>query len=201
MNTGLTLRTAHISGGIAAIRAGAQNIAFALPIDNVLKTVAEIISARRRTGQVHGLAVRDMVDASASPVKRWAVVDRVDAGGAGDAAGIKAGDILEKVGDVSVLCAMDVERAFLELPAGGKLEKDASGKPTGGNAAPCIARRSISATMCSASCTQPWVISQRGLSGSHVRINRITSASAAPMPPPPRSKKPAARRSAWRWMW
>jgi serine protease Do len=122
-NSGGPLLNIHgeLVGVNVAIRAGAQNIAFALPIDNVLKTISEIISARRRTGQVHGLAVRDMVDASSNPIKRWAVVERVDAGGAGEAAGIKTGDVLEKVGDVSVLCAMDVERAFLDLPAGGKL--------------------------------------------------------------------------------
>src|SRR5688572_13254834 len=93
-NSGGPLLNIHgeLVGVNVAIRAGAQNIAFALPIDNVLKTTAEIIGARRRTGQVHGLAVRDMVDSTSSPIKRWAVVDRVDAGGAGEAAGLKAGD-------------------------------------------------------------------------------------------------------------
>lgn len=122
-NSGGPLLNIHgeLVGVNVAIRAGAQNIAFALPIDNVLKTTAEIISARRRTGQVHGLGVRDMVDSSANPTKRWAVVERVDAGGAGEAAGLKPGDVIEKVGDVAVVCALDVERAFLELPAGGKV--------------------------------------------------------------------------------
>ena len=36
-------------------------------------------------------------------------------------------------------------------------------------------------TIASASAARPWVMSQRGLSGIHIRISRITSPSAAPM--------------------
>jgi serine protease Do len=112
----------ELIGVNVAIRAGAQNIAFALPIDNVLKTTAEMISTRKRTGQVHGLVLRDAVDTSENPVKRWAAVDRVEAGSPADVAGFKAGDVVERVGDVPVKCSLDVERAFLEQTAGGKME-------------------------------------------------------------------------------
>ena len=53
------------------------------------------------------------------------------------------------------------------------------GDPTGGN---IPWRRSMSATIRSASAARPWVISQRGLSGNQKRMMKITSASAAPMP-------------------
>jgi serine protease Do len=112
----------ELIGVNVAIRAGAQNIAFALPIDNVLKVTADMISARRRTGLTHGLALRDATDTSNNPVNRWAVVDRVEPGSPAEAAGLKAGDVIDRVGDVPVKCAMDVERAFLEQPAGGKIE-------------------------------------------------------------------------------
>jgi len=112
----------ELIGVNVAIRAGAQNIAFALPIDNVLKVTAEMLSTRRRTGVTHGLVLRDAVDSSTNPVKRWAVIDRVESGSPAEAAGFKAADVVEKVGDVPVKCAMDVERAFLEQLPGGKME-------------------------------------------------------------------------------
>jgi serine protease Do len=123
-NSGGPLLNVHgeLIGVNVAIRAGAQNIAFALPIDNVLKVTADMLSARKRIGMSHGMVVRDAVDASENPIKRWAVVDRVEGGSPADQAGFKAGDVVEKAGDVPVKCALDVERAFLEQPAGGKME-------------------------------------------------------------------------------
>jgi serine protease Do len=123
-NSGGPLLNVHgeLIGVNVAIRAGAQNIAFALPIDNVLRTTADMLSGRRRTGQTHGLVVRDAVDTTDSPVKRWAVVDRVEAGSPAEQAGFQAGDVVEKVGDVPVKCALDVERAYLEQAPGTKME-------------------------------------------------------------------------------
>jgi serine protease Do len=112
----------ELIGVNVAIRAGAQNIAFALPIDNVLKVTAEMLSTRKRTGLSHGFVVRDMVDSSDNPIRRWAVVDQVEPGSTGEQAGFKAGDVIEKVGDVPVKCALDVERAYLDQAAGTKLE-------------------------------------------------------------------------------
>ena len=112
----------ELIGVNVAIRAGAQNIAFALPIDNVLKVAADMLGSRKRNGLSHGLVVRDAVDASESPIKRWAVVDRVEPGSPAEAAGFKAGDVVEKVGDVPVRCALDVERAYLDRPAGTRLD-------------------------------------------------------------------------------
>jgi serine protease Do len=112
----------ELIGVNVAIRAGAQNIAFALPIDNVLKVAADMLSSRKRNGLTHGLVVRDAVDTSDNPVRRWAVVDRVEPGSPAEGAGFKAGDVVEKVGDVSVRCALDVERAYLDRSAGTKLD-------------------------------------------------------------------------------
>jgi serine protease Do len=123
-NSGGPLLNVHgeLIGVNVAIRAGAQNIAFALPIDNVLKVTADMLSTRRRVGVTHGLVLRDAVDSSTNPVKRWAVIDRVEPGSPAEAAGFKAADVLERVGDVQVRCAMDVERAFLEQLPGAKTE-------------------------------------------------------------------------------
>jgi serine protease Do len=123
-NSGGPLLNVHgeLIGVNVAIRAGAQNIAFALPIDNVLKVTAEMLSTRKRAGLSHGLVLKDGVDASENPIRRWAVVDRVEAGSAAEQAGFKSGDVIEKAGDVSVKCALDVERAFLDQPSGTKTD-------------------------------------------------------------------------------
>jgi len=112
----------ELIGVNVAIRAGAQNIAFALPIDNVLKVAADMLSSRKRSGLSHGLVVQDAVDTSGNPVKRTAVVERVEPGSPAEAAGLKSGDVIERVGDVPVRCALDVERAYLDRPAGAKLD-------------------------------------------------------------------------------
>jgi serine protease Do len=123
-NSGGPLLNVHgeLIGVNVAIRAGAQNIAFALPIDNVLKAVADMLSPRKRTGATDGLVLRDAVDASDNPVKRWAVVERVEPGSPAEEAGFKVGDVVDQVGDIPVRCALDVERAYLEQPAGAKVE-------------------------------------------------------------------------------
>jgi serine protease Do len=123
-NSGGPLLNVHgeLIGVNVAIRAGAQNIAFALPIDNVLKVSADMLSSRKRNGLTHGLVVRDAVDAIDNPVRRWAVIDQVESGSPAEAAGLKAGDVVEKVGNVPVKCALDVERAYLDQPGGTKLD-------------------------------------------------------------------------------
>ncbi|HEX3148193.1 MAG TPA: trypsin-like peptidase domain-containing protein [Gemmataceae bacterium] len=112
----------ELIGVNVAIRAGAQNIAFALPIDNVLKVAAEMMSTRKRSGTSHGLVIRDAVDTSSNPVKRWAEIDRVEGGSAAEQAGFKAGDVIDRLGDVPVRCALDVERGFLDQPAGARMD-------------------------------------------------------------------------------
>src|SRR5262249_56538751 len=49
----------ELVGVNVAIRAGAQNIGFALPIDFVIGRAAELVGGRKRTGLRHGLGVKD----------------------------------------------------------------------------------------------------------------------------------------------
>lgn len=133
-NSGGPLLNVHgeLIGVNVAIRANAQNIAFALPIDQVLKTTSEMIGVRRRGGQSHGIIGRDMVDSRENPIKRWVAVDRVEPKSAAELAGVKPGDIIEKLGDVPVKCMLDIERAFIETPNNAKLDMVA--KHEGGEA-------------------------------------------------------------------
>ncbi|QDU20161.1 trypsin-like peptidase domain-containing protein [Urbifossiella limnaea] len=109
----------ELVGVNVAIRAGAQNIGFALPIDYVVGRAANMM-ALRRGGVRHGLSVRSDVirDATEGPVRRSVAVESVEAGSAAAAAGFKAGDVIDRVDDVPVLSAIDLERGLLDKPAG-----------------------------------------------------------------------------------
>lgn len=112
----------EVVGVNVAIRAGAQNIGFALPIDFVIGRAAELVS-RRRPGVRHGFFLKDTVirDATESAARRALVVEGIEVGSPAAAAGIKAGDIIEQIDDVKVLTSIDLERALLDRSAGAKL--------------------------------------------------------------------------------
>jgi serine protease Do len=113
----------ELVGVNVAIRAGAQNIAFAIPVDTMIERAADMLAARKRTGTWHGLVVKNHVDRAEeeSPVRRWVSVDGAEANSPAAAAGLKTGDLIEQVADVAVLTGIDVERGFLDKPAGTKV--------------------------------------------------------------------------------
>jgi serine protease Do len=112
----------EVVGVNVAIRAGAQNIGFALPIDFVISRAADLVS-RRRTGVRHGFQVKDTVvrDATESAARRALVVEAVEVGSPAAAAGVKTGDIVEQIDDVKVVTSIDLERSLLERAAGAKI--------------------------------------------------------------------------------
>jgi serine protease Do len=114
----------ELVGVNVAIRAGAQGIGFAIPVDTMIRVAADMISGRKRNGTWHGLLVHDQIeggisegDAEAGP-RRSLVVDRVEAGGPGERAGVHGGDVVVRAGDLAVACSLDLERALLDRPAG-----------------------------------------------------------------------------------
>jgi serine protease Do len=113
----------EVVGLNVAIRAGAQNIGFALPADFVIGKAADLMSLRRRAGLRHGFIVKDTVarEAVESPAKRAVVVESVEAGSPAAAAGVKAGDVVEQIDDVAVVTSIDLERGLLDKPAGAKI--------------------------------------------------------------------------------
>ena len=104
-----------------AIRAGAQNIGFAIPVDNMVRAIAELLSLKRRLGMSHGISIVDQVDTATNPVVRTALVDRVEAGSAADRAGVKPGDLIVETAGMPVGCSLDLERGFLEKVPGDKV--------------------------------------------------------------------------------
>jgi serine protease Do len=123
----------EVVGVNVAIRAGAQNIAFAIPVDAMIARAADMLSIRRRLGLRHGLVVADRFSRRAddAPVRRWVSVTAVEPGSPAAEAGIKSGDILEKVGDLALQTSIDLERALFDRtakPVPVALKRDGSEK-------------------------------------------------------------------------
>ncbi len=108
----------ELVGVNVAIRAGAQNIGFAIPVDKMLKVAAELIATTNRAGQPLGLVTRDRVTPheTAAP-ERELLVDSADPSGAAGRSGIKAGDVIVKVAGKEVFTRLDLERHLLDRPA------------------------------------------------------------------------------------
>jgi serine protease Do len=106
----------EVVGVNVAIRAGAQNIAFAIPVDTMIQKSAEMISLKRRTGLRHGMVVADYAEREAEDtiLKRSVRIVRVDAGTPAAEAGIRTGDILQNLGDLPITTTIDIERALLD---------------------------------------------------------------------------------------
>jgi serine protease Do len=130
-NSGGPLLNVHgeLVGVNVAIRAGAQGIGFAIPVDSMVRVTAELLSVRKRNGVSHGLVVRDQVAeldpyADEPPPKaprRSLVVEAVEPGGPAAHAGLQKGDVITQAGDTPVICSLDLERALLDNAAGDKV--------------------------------------------------------------------------------
>ena len=94
-----------------AVRAGAQGIGFAIPIDRAMQIVTELISSERIDKTWHGIVGRP----SAEP---GLVVETVNRESPAESAGVRAGDVILRIADVSVSTQLDVERAMLGRKAG-----------------------------------------------------------------------------------
>lgn len=110
----------QLIGVNVAIRAGAQGISFAIPVDQMLSGVSEMLANRRRNELPIGFNYRDWIDARRSPV-HCLTVDRVQPDTPASKAGLKPGDIIVQAGSIDVKNSLDLERALLELPNKDKL--------------------------------------------------------------------------------
>jgi serine protease Do len=123
-NSGGPLFNVHgeLVGVNVAIRAGAQGIGFAIPVDTMIRVAADMISTRKRNGTSHGLVVRDQVDGNSDmgpgEGRRSLVVERLEPNGAATRSGLQRGDVITAVGDQPVTNSLELERAFLDRPAG-----------------------------------------------------------------------------------
>jgi serine protease Do len=111
----------ELVGVNVAIRAGAQNIAFAIPVDTMIRAAGDMLSIRKRIGLAHGLKLADKVEPGSSPAVRTVAVDRVDPTGPAASAGVQPGDVIVRVGDLKVHTSLDFERSLLDKTAGEKV--------------------------------------------------------------------------------
>jgi serine protease Do len=96
----------QVIGINVAVRAGAQGIGFAIPIDRVLDVVSRLLSVERVDHTWHGLVVR-------GAGQRGAVVEAVHRSSPAESVGVKAGDVITRIGDVSIMHQLDIERAMI----------------------------------------------------------------------------------------
>jgi serine protease Do len=108
----------ELVGVNVAIRAGAQGIGFAIPVDTMIRVVGDMLHSRRRGTTSEGLSFRDQLDQGSDGLVRKVVVTTNDVGGPAGLAGVKKGDEIVQMGDVRVACSFDVERALLDRRPG-----------------------------------------------------------------------------------
>lgn len=96
-----------------AVRAGAQGIGFAIPVDQVMHVATRLMSVAELENKWHGLVTQSTGD-SDGPL----LVEDVEPDSPAAAAGIKPGDLITSIGDISVARPLDVERALLDRRSG-----------------------------------------------------------------------------------
>ena len=99
----------EVVGINVAIRAGAQRIGFAIPIDDARLFIARLLDIRQLNNSYHGLITHDVK----TPEQRKLVVDAAEPNSPAAAAGFQPGDVVTQVGSVTVRDKADLERAFL----------------------------------------------------------------------------------------
>jgi serine protease Do len=138
----------ELIGVNVAIRAGAQGISFAIPVDAMIASVSEMLASRRRANASSGMIWHDRL--SSRPVDFKLTSNKKDKGDApaGDKpatsdtpqacsaalhrevvieqleegteknGGVQVGDVVVAVGDTAVSSSLDLERALLERGPG-----------------------------------------------------------------------------------
>jgi serine protease Do len=91
-----------------AVRAGAQGIGFAIPVDKALDVATKLMSVERLENRWHGMTPLT-VDGPTGPV----TVARIDRDSPAAAAGLERGDELRQIGTTSIARPLDVERALI----------------------------------------------------------------------------------------
>lgn len=105
----------ELIGVNVAIRAGAQGIGFAIPVDSMLRVAADLLRTSRQDGLTLGMMTRDRVEPQeiTSP-HRSLLIEQVEATSIAGQAGLKKGDVLVKAAGQEVTCRLELERALTE---------------------------------------------------------------------------------------
>ena len=104
----------QVIGINVAVRAGAQGIGFAIPIDDVLEIVTRLMSVERVDHTWHGIVAK-------SDGRPGVVVEAVHRESPAATVGVRAGDLITRIADVPVSRQLDIERALLGRKAGERV--------------------------------------------------------------------------------
>lgn len=110
----------EVIGINVAIRAGAQRIGFAIPIDDARRTIARLLSTERLNGVSHGVFSSDIREGNNKRLK----VDTVAVGSAADRCGLQKGDLITSIRGIEIHDGADLERSLLDIPVGTVLDVD-----------------------------------------------------------------------------
>jgi serine protease Do len=99
-----------------AVRAGAQGIGFAIPVDKALEVATRMIKVEKLESYWHGITPL-VIDGPAGPV----TVGRVERDSPAEASGLQRGDELEQIGTTSIERPLDVERSLLGRRPGERI--------------------------------------------------------------------------------
>ena len=108
----------EVVGINVAIRAGAQRIGFAIPIDDARVAIAELISTERLDRTSHGLQTQDIK----AGIDRKLIVRGASAAGPAGRAGFHSGDIIVSANGQPVVDRTDLERSLLGRRSGQSVE-------------------------------------------------------------------------------
>ena len=100
-----------------AVRAGAQGIGFAIPVDKAMNIAATLLASSGARSW-HGLVAAPDAPASLSGMKIAAIDKKSPAA----EAGLKEGDVVTAVGETEVHRALDFQRQMLDRKAGDKVD-------------------------------------------------------------------------------
>jgi len=100
-----------------AVRAGAQGIGFAIPVDKVLDVAADLLASCNARNACHGITL-----AKTPPTEKGALVAAVEPESPAAGKGIKGGDRITTLNDVEIQRPLDFQRAVLDLKPGEPIE-------------------------------------------------------------------------------
>jgi len=99
-----------------AVRAGAQGIGFAIPVDKALDVASRLLNVERLESQWHGITPL-AIDGPRGPV----TVARIDRDSPAETGGLERGDELRQIGTTAIERPLDIERAMLGRRIGDRV--------------------------------------------------------------------------------
>ncbi len=99
-----------------AVRAGAQGIGFAIPVDKALVIATRMMSIEKLDNHWHGMEALSL-DGPRGPV----TLAKVDRQGPAQSGGLRRGDKIEQIGNTTIERSLDIERALLGRRTGERV--------------------------------------------------------------------------------